>query len=117
MDHKISPQAGILAFSSSNLHSTEDNMSTRRSFLSLVAATYAAAVFPRCPFAEQTGTAIFTNASLGSYAQGTMTRATFEKIIGQASQPSTPTAVSPASRSSTWNLVPRSPPPLPVSLS
>lgn len=57
-------------------------MSTRRHFLAVTAAAVTVAALPKSLFAERLGGDVFTNASLGAYAQGLLTQATFEKHIG-----------------------------------
>ncbi|WP_158822883.1 hypothetical protein [Granulicella sp. S156] len=57
-------------------------MSSRRHFLAATAATITLAALPKSLFAERLGGDVFTNASLGAYAQGLLTQATFEKHIG-----------------------------------
>ena len=57
-------------------------MSSRRHFLAAAAATITFAALPKSLFAERLGGDVFSNASLGAYAQGLLTQATFEKHIG-----------------------------------
>jgi hypothetical protein len=57
-------------------------MPSRRRFLAASAATFAAAVLPKKLTAEQLGASVFTNASLGAYAQGLLTEANFSNQVG-----------------------------------
>jgi hypothetical protein len=59
-------------------------MSNRRQFLASSAAAVTMAALPSSLFAERMGGKVFTNASLGAYAQGTMTQETFEGVVGSS---------------------------------
>jgi hypothetical protein len=66
----------------SELLSLRCTMSSRRQFLAATAATITLAALPKTLFAERLGGDVYTNASLGAYAQGLLTQATFEKHTG-----------------------------------
>jgi len=57
-------------------------MPSRRRFLAASAATFTVAALPKSIFAEQSEANVFTNASLGAYAQGLLTQANFTKQVG-----------------------------------
>ena len=57
-------------------------LSSRRQFLATSAVAFAATSLPKSLLAERTGGELFTSASLGAYAQGILTQATFEGLIG-----------------------------------
>ena len=58
-------------------------MSTRRRFLCLSSAVLASTAVPKA-FAQRQGMPVFSNASLGSYTQGSLSRARFEGLVGSS---------------------------------
>lgn len=57
-------------------------MSTRRSFLVLTSGAALAGALPKPLFAQQAGSDVFSNRNLGAYAQGSLTKAAFESVVG-----------------------------------
>jgi len=57
-------------------------MPSRRYFLATSAAVFTAATLPKSLFAERLGGNVFTNGSLGAYAQGILSQANFEAQVG-----------------------------------
>ncbi len=57
-------------------------MPNRRSFVVASAAGIVAATLPGMSFAQRPGTDIFSEANLGAYAQGLLTQANFERLLG-----------------------------------
>jgi len=57
-------------------------MPSRRCFLATSAAAFTAATLPKSLLAERLGGNVFTNGSLGAYAQGILSQANFEAQVG-----------------------------------